>query len=264
MSHPTQQSARNGLGIAALVLGIIGTVSGLIPLFFWLAGILGLIALILGLVGRGRAKRGEATNKGVALTGTLLGLAALILSVVGAVITYKAVDEAVTEINKELSKTAPSQAAPSQAAGDKNDGTGTSATPGATEIPKLLEADDTLVYDDNLEITVSGVTPFEPSDIAAGHTEGNKAYKVTVVIENKSKEKFDTALFTMDGRAGKDGVTAEEIYDEGTGDGFSGAIAPGKKATAVFAFDAPADAKTLTVEVSPGLEHEAQQWELKL
>src|SRR6478735_6480752 len=70
---PGSSPARNGLGVSALVLGIIGTVSGLIPFFFWLAGILGLIALILGLAGRGRAKRGEATNKGVTTFGAVLG-----------------------------------------------------------------------------------------------------------------------------------------------------------------------------------------------
>jgi hypothetical protein len=36
---------RNGLGIAALILGIIGALSGLIPILFWLAGILGVIGL---------------------------------------------------------------------------------------------------------------------------------------------------------------------------------------------------------------------------
>ncbi|GAA4916376.1 DUF4352 domain-containing protein [Streptomyces coeruleoprunus] len=273
MSHSMQQPqygapapapvgpARNGLGIAALVLGIIGTVSGFIPLFFWLAGILGLIALILGLAGRGRAKRGEATNKGVALTGALLGLAALILSVVGAVITFKAVDDAVTDIKKELNSTAPKGAT-----GSNGKGANASGKPSAkAELPEVLAADDTLVYDGGLEVTVSAAKAYKPGEFAIGHESGNRAYSVTVTITNTGKEKFGADLLTLTARAGEKGVTAEEIFDGDTvGGGFSGTVLPGKTATAQFAFSAPADAKTLSIEVSPGLEHEAGQWELKL
>lgn len=76
-------SPKNGLGIAALTLGVIGAISGLIPIFFWLAGILGVLALIFGLIGRGRAKRGEATNKGQATAGFVLGIVAIGLALAG-------------------------------------------------------------------------------------------------------------------------------------------------------------------------------------
>ncbi|HEY9369673.1 DUF4190 domain-containing protein [Streptomyces sp.] len=247
---PTPRAFRNGLGTAALILGVIGAISGLIPFLFVLAGILGLIALILGLSARGRVKRGEASNKGVATTGAVLGLVALILSVVGAVITFTAVSDAVDEIDKSIQESAPKK--PSAGKG------------GAAKGKGGLAAGDGSVYDDKLKVTVSGPTAYKPSEFAAGHTEGNKAYQVTVVIENGGTKKFDAALVTLDARAGKDGVAAEQIFDEKVGTGFTGSILPGKKSTVVFAFDAPADAKNLTVEVSPGLEHEAAQWELKL
>jgi hypothetical protein len=69
-----QQAPRNGLGIAALVLGIIGGISAIIPLSILLAGILGVIGLILGVLGRGRAMRGEATNKWIAERGIMASL----------------------------------------------------------------------------------------------------------------------------------------------------------------------------------------------
>ncbi|MFC9596197.1 DUF4190 domain-containing protein [Streptomyces sp. NPDC056944] len=248
MSYDTQvppaaapQVMRNGLGTAALILGIIGTLSGLIPLFFWLAGILGLIALILGLVGKGRVKRREANNKGVAITGAILGLAALILSVVGAVITFTAVSDAVDEIDKAVKDAAPKDPA-----------------------AKNLADGDTSVYDDDLKVTVSDPKAYSPSEFAAGHTQGNKAYQVTVVIENGGKKKFDATLVTLTGRAGKNGVTAEQIFDEKVGTGFQGSIMPGKKATVTLAFDTPKDAKNLTVEVNPGFDYNASQWELKV
>lgn len=251
---PGTRPARNGLGISALVLGIIGTVSGLIPFFFWLAGILGLIALILGLAGRGRAKRGEATNKGATTFGAVLGLVSLILSVVGAVLTFKAVDDVVTDINKAV---ADSSASAKPAA----DGGAAGGTDGKGD---TLEEGDSAAYDDGLEITVGAPASYTADEFAIGHTKGNSAYTVSVVIENKGKEKFDAALVTVGARAGADGVNAEQIFDGTVGEGFTGTVLPGKKITAKYAFDAPADAKNLTVEVGPGFEWDASQWELKL
>ncbi|MFD9500324.1 DUF4190 domain-containing protein [Streptomyces sp. NPDC060035] len=267
---PGLRPARNGLGTAALVLGIIGTVSGLIPFLFWLAGILGVIALVLGLAGRGRAKRGEASNKGVATFGAVLGLVALILSVVGAVLTFKAVDEVVDDINKSVSdSSASAKPGGADAAKDdaKDDTKGDAAdAPKSDDEPagETLAGRDTAVYDDGLEVTVSSAAAYTPDAYAAGHTKGNRAYKVSVIIENKTKEKFDSALVSVDARAGKDGVDAEQIFDGKVGEGFSGTVLPGKKITVQFAFDAPADAKNLSVEVGPGFDWDASQWDLKL
>lgn len=65
---------RNGLGTAALVLGIIGVVLCWIPVTGWALNIL---AVIFGGVGMGRAKRGEATNKSAAVAGLILGAVGL-------------------------------------------------------------------------------------------------------------------------------------------------------------------------------------------
>nr|WTB31718.1 DUF4352 domain-containing protein [Streptomyces sp. NBC_00830] len=264
---PGLRPARNGLGISALILGIIGAVSGLIPFLFWLAGILGVIALILGLVGRGRVKRGEATNKGATTFGAALGLIALILSVVGAVITFKAMGDAVDEINKSVSDSSASAKPGSDTGSGKGDATDDAKSEEAKAdepTSEALDGRDSAVYDDGLEVTVSNAASYSPDAYAAGHTKGNRAYKVAVVIENKTKEKFDAALVSVDARAGKDGVSAEQIFDGTVGEGFTGTVLPGKKVTVQFAFDAPADAKNLSVEVSPGLDWDASQWELKL
>ena len=76
---PPPTGPRNGLGIAALVIAIVGLV------FCWtVAGgvILGLTAVIIGFVAQGRVKRGEATNGGVAIAGIVLGFLAIIVSLV--------------------------------------------------------------------------------------------------------------------------------------------------------------------------------------
>ncbi|MGW1411368.1 DUF4190 domain-containing protein [Streptomyces sp. NPDC002403] len=262
---PGMRPARNGLGIAALVLGVIGAVSGLIPFLFWMAGVLGLIALVLGLAGRGRAKRGEATNKGMTTFGAVLGLISLILAVVGAVITFKAVDDAVNDLNKAVSDTTAS--AKPKPGGDSAKGGGADKKGDADkkkETGEALEAGDSAVYDDDLTVTVGDATSYTPDAYAAGHTKGKKAYRVAVVIENAGKEKFDSALVSVSARAGQGGVDAEQIFDNKVGAGFSGTVLPGKKVTVQFAFDAPADAENLTVEVNPGFTYDASQWDLKL
>ncbi|MFG3509869.1 DUF4190 domain-containing protein [Streptomyces sp. NPDC047821] len=67
----------NGMGITALVLGIIAVV-----LFcFWGLGIiLGVLALIFGVIGRKKAQRGEANNHGMALAGIILGAVGIVIS----------------------------------------------------------------------------------------------------------------------------------------------------------------------------------------
>ncbi|GAA3489064.1 DUF4352 domain-containing protein [Streptomyces cremeus] len=264
--HGAPRAARNGLGTAALILGIVGALSGLIPLMFWLAGILGLIALILGLTGHGRVKRGEATNKGVTLTGAALGLVSLILSVVGAVLLFKAVDEGIKEVDKALSGQEATKK-DGTAGGAKADGKGgDDGTGGSGEkaTDKALGAGDSAEYGDKLTVTVSAPVKYTPSAYAAGHTKGNKARLVTVVIHNAGTKKFDATGVLATARAGKDGTQAEQIFDENAGTMFQGGILPGKKATVKYAFSIPADAKNLTVEITPGFEHKASQWELTL
>jgi Domain of unknown function (DUF4190) len=74
---PPPVEPKNGLGIAALVIAIVGLV------FCWsvFGGIiLGLCAVIIGFVARGRVKRGEATNGGVAIAGIVLGFLGIVVS----------------------------------------------------------------------------------------------------------------------------------------------------------------------------------------
>ncbi|HTY26597.1 MAG TPA: DUF4190 domain-containing protein [Mycobacterium sp.] len=72
---PPPTGPRNGLGVAALVIAIVALVSS-----FSVAGgiILGIVAVVIGFAARGRVKRGEADNGGVALAGIILGFIAII------------------------------------------------------------------------------------------------------------------------------------------------------------------------------------------
>jgi hypothetical protein len=64
---------RNGMGVAALVLGILG----------FLIGPLSILAIVFGRIGLTRVARGEANNRGVAQAGFVLGIVTLVLWIIG-------------------------------------------------------------------------------------------------------------------------------------------------------------------------------------
>ncbi|MFF0436858.1 DUF4190 domain-containing protein [Streptomyces sp. NPDC004327] len=67
----------NGMGTASMVLGIIA-VAGFCLWGF--GAILGILALIFGIIGLKKAGRGEATNRGMAIAGVVLGSIGILVS----------------------------------------------------------------------------------------------------------------------------------------------------------------------------------------
>ncbi|GGR44799.1 DUF4190 domain-containing protein [Streptomyces netropsis] len=84
-----RMTPNNGLGVAALVLGIIGTVLCWTLVISFICGVL---AIVFGAIGRGKVRTGEATNSGQALAGLILGGAALVATAL-MVVVYINVDE---------------------------------------------------------------------------------------------------------------------------------------------------------------------------
>ncbi|SES16806.1 protein of unknown function [Streptomyces sp. yr375] len=68
----------NGMGVAGLVLGII---SAVVFCLWPLAIVLGILGIVFGALGRGRARRGEASNPGQALAGIICGSAGIVLAI---------------------------------------------------------------------------------------------------------------------------------------------------------------------------------------
>ncbi|GGX71542.1 DUF4190 domain-containing protein [Streptomyces hiroshimensis] len=101
---------RNGLGIAAMSVGICGAVIGLIPFLFFLSAPLGLTALVLGFFALRLVRRGEATNQGMALAGTILGGVATVMAAGGLMFVLYLMDKA-DEENDELYEDRPAAAA---------------------------------------------------------------------------------------------------------------------------------------------------------
>jgi hypothetical protein len=79
---------QNGMGVAAMVLGILSC--ALFCMYGILSLVLGVLAIVFGIKGRKRAERGEATNHGQAqagfimgIIGTILGVAVIVLLAIG-------------------------------------------------------------------------------------------------------------------------------------------------------------------------------------
>ena len=74
--HPPMRP-KNGIGTFALVVAVLG----LAVCWSVLGGLaLGAVAIVMGLIGRGRANRGQATNRTVATSGIALGALAIVVS----------------------------------------------------------------------------------------------------------------------------------------------------------------------------------------
>jgi hypothetical protein len=77
----TTARRRNGMGTAALVIGVLALVLAILVIFFPIAAILGLIGAILGGIGMRRASRGEADNRSHAVAGLITSLLAIVIAV---------------------------------------------------------------------------------------------------------------------------------------------------------------------------------------
>ena len=80
-SYGGGQGPRNGMGLAALIVAVISLVIAWVPFLGLLGGLGGLIAVVLGAVALGRANRGEATNRGTAIAGIVIGVIAILLAI---------------------------------------------------------------------------------------------------------------------------------------------------------------------------------------
>lgn len=82
---PAQQGQpampQNGMGTAALVLGVLGII-GCLP---YIGSILG---IIFGRIGMRNAEQGLATNGGSAKAGFILGIIGLVLAVIGTIFYF--------------------------------------------------------------------------------------------------------------------------------------------------------------------------------
>ncbi|MEU5092520.1 DUF4190 domain-containing protein [Streptomyces sp. NPDC021356] len=86
---------RNGMGIAAMVLGILACC--LFCLYGVVSVVLGILAVVFGVKGRRRAERGEADNRGQAQAGFVTGIIGIVLGIAMIVVYVVLIATAVHE-----------------------------------------------------------------------------------------------------------------------------------------------------------------------
>ncbi|OOV16309.1 DUF4190 domain-containing protein [Flavobacterium sp. LM4] len=81
MEKNLQSNAGQGMGVAALILGIIGTITAFIPCFGLIAIIFGVLAIVLGAIGMSQAKKENASTT-MPKAGLILGIAATVFVII--------------------------------------------------------------------------------------------------------------------------------------------------------------------------------------
>ncbi|MCQ4084154.1 DUF4190 domain-containing protein [Streptomyces sp. RB6PN25] len=236
--HP---APRNGLGTAALVLGIVGTIAAVTCLGVPLGLPLGVLALIFGIIGRRRVRRGEATNGGQALAGSVLGVIAVLVSIAMIALVATSV------------------------VGDFF-GSGTSLTSSRGTYDNPLGPGGTASYGDGTKVTVSAPQTFTPPSGVSGYTSGDGAYRFTVSVRNTGLTDLNLGDYTYYGTGGADEKDLNEISaDAGAlAEDFPDTLAPGHSATVVFAFDVPKGVTPMQFDFEPTTGHQDAYWQLGL
>ncbi|MFD7663842.1 DUF4190 domain-containing protein [Streptomyces sp. NPDC059788] len=229
---------RNGMGITALVLGIVGVALGLLVILFWLSWLPALLAVIFGCIGVSQARKGLATNRAMALAGAILGGVGLLIAAGGLVLTVFTVKKAVDDGRARIKEVRSSASAAEEA--------------------RQLAFGESYTFANGLKVTVAEPQPFVPDDYASGHAKGNKAVQVTITVVNTGTERVgvETGLPSVNDA---DGASAELVIDgSGRQKVISGYVLPGRQAVGKYAFSLPPDAAdSMEVEFTP----DAKRWQ---
>lgn len=121
---------------------------------------------------------------------------------------------------------------------------------------------DGFTWDDGVKATVVSAKRYRIGEYAAGGKPGEQGVIVTVVVTNGSDEPLDLDLAQVGASFGDGGDNAESVFDSGKFEsGFSGKVAPGRKATGKFGFAVPKGTTSIGVEVAPSFDHDSVLFE---
>ncbi|WBP84798.1 DUF4190 domain-containing protein [Kitasatospora cathayae] len=267
---------RNGLGVAAMVLGIVGTALSLAVLLFWLSWLPALLALIFGIIGLGHARRGVATNRGMALAGVILGITGLVVSV-GAGVFVVARVNAVNEERRAEADAARLRAENAQRAAEERAAKererleaarkkieAEREAAAADERARRLAFGQSYTYADGLKVTMAAPEPYVPSETVFEAPKDATIVQVRITVVNTGSKEvslYGSGLpFVHDA---KGGLVTSLIDGSGRMKILSGSLAPGQEATGLSAYALPnnaADPFSVEFDYGSGLQRKNVIW----
>jgi heme/copper-type cytochrome/quinol oxidase subunit 2 len=165
------QPPRNGLGTAGFVLGLVGLLFSFIPIIGIIAWPLVILGLVLSIVGMVRANSGEATNRGLAIAGTVLSALGLVVCLLYALVFTAAVTTVDHEQNAVSTITY-------DVTGDARNATVTYSSFGGGNSATNQESVAQLPW--HKEVQAKGVLPGGTLTVMADQSGGTVTCKVTV------------------------------------------------------------------------------------
>lgn len=178
---------KNGIGLTAMILGIVGFVLSLIPLIGVVAWPLVILGLIFGMIGIVRAYRKIATNMGMAIAGTALSAVGLVVCIIYA-----------ASFGSYMSNTPP----PS--------GSVPGVTQGGTESRADVGFDQPYTFSGGETVTVSAPAEFSAENPYMDAPAGKRLVQTTVTVHNGTDRAFNAASVTLTAQHG--GQVASQSY----------------------------------------------------
>lgn len=264
-AQPVGAQPRNGSGVAALVLGIVGVLFGLALVLFWVAWLPALLAVVFGGIGLGAARRGAATNRPVALAGVLLGVAGLLLSIGAGALAFNEARSADREraaareqARAERQRTdAQRQRAQEQLRREEE-------ARAADERARRLLFGGSYAYPDGLKVTMAPPTPFTPQEDGVLRLPKDATFvqlRVTVVNTGSTSISLHGSggFFVKDAK----GTLLFPLLSKDLYQGLPQSLAPGESSTALESYGIPnatGDPFSLEFVHGSGLDRKGVVW----
>lgn len=230
-------TSKNIWGILALIGGIVGVVLGFV---FGIGFLFAVAAIIFGFIGLSAIKKGQANNKGLTLTGLILGFVGVLVSIAVLIFTIIGIG-LIGQAANEYASSSPTVPAPMDPSDPGFESPDSGSTDDSSAEAAPVEGGEVEIGTD---VTAAiSVTSDTASDTAIGaeSTNGEIAV-VTMTVTNNSSSDVDMGLTLLTATNGS-GATYQEVFDGSQFQGILGFDEPvpaGGEQTYEFAYAVPA------------------------
>ncbi|MFJ8441115.1 DUF4190 domain-containing protein [Kitasatospora griseola] len=251
---------RNGVGITALVLGIVGVVLCL-PLFlFWLSWLPALLAVCFGGVGLSLVRKRLATNRAMALTGTALGVVGLLASVSTGALLIADLSSDMQERNRTVRQQERDDSERQRLADERSKkAAAEQAARDADEKARRLSFGGSYTYPDGLKVSMAPPTSASPPSRSSGATFPPDTTYIQVQVTVVNTGSAEVSLYGSGSLIVKDsrGSLARPVFSSDQFKMLPQTLGPGQEATALEEFALPgASADPFTLQFTHGTRME--------